>query len=360
MEVLGCFAAGIAHDFNNLVTAMLGYAELVAEQIEANSPVRQDIEELQRAAQGAESLTRQLLMFSRKGTPQLVVLDLNEVVRRLERLLRRIVGEQIELVVRLALDVGHIRSDVNQVEQVMMNLVLNARDAMPDGGTLTIETSCVRDSVGAFARLTIGDTGSGMSPEVQAQIFRPFFTTKGATRGTGLGLSTVHATVQQASGYIVVDSTPGDGSTFAVYFPRVKDESDVIDEVADAPVRGSETVLFVEDDDSIRGLGVRALQRYGYTVLAARHAAEAIQIASGHDSPIDLLLTDVVLPGLDGPALAECLQDVRADVRVLYTSGYTDAVDAVHAVQASNADIVQKPYTPDALARMVRSVLDRA
>jgi two-component system, cell cycle sensor histidine kinase and response regulator CckA len=371
LEAIGSLAGGIAHDFNNLLTAILGYAELAIGQLDAGSPIRSDIEEIQRAGHSAESLTRQLLIFSRKGIVQPVLLHLGDVVTRLDKILRRVVGEDIEFIVRLAPDLGSVKADAGQLEQVMMNLVVNARDAMPSGGTLTIEADSVQvtgafaaahggSAVGPFDRLRITDTGCGMSPEVQAQLFTPFFTTKGPEKGTGLGLATAHGIVRQAGGYVSVTSAPGQGSTFAVYLPRVGDQADSAHAAAGpaAVFAGVETILFVEDDAGIRALGARILKHYGYTVLTARHAADALKLAAnGH---VDLLATDLVMPGMNGQALAERLRESHADMKVLYLSGYTSDSVALHEIQTSGTHFLQKPYTPETLAHAVRGALDAA
>jgi two-component system cell cycle sensor histidine kinase/response regulator CckA len=370
LEAIGSLAGGIAHDFNNLLTAILGYAELAIGQLDPGNPIRNDIAEIQQAGHSAESLTRQLLIFSRKGIVQPVVLHLGDVVTRLDKILRRVVGEDIEFIVRLAPDLGSVKADAGQLEQVVMNLVVNARDAMPSGGTLTIETDCVQvtaefaaahggSAIGLFDRLRITDTGCGMTPEVLAQIFNPFFTTKGPEKGTGLGLATVHGIVRQAGGYVAVTSTPGQGSTFAVYLPRVGDQSEGAHAVAGptAIPTGTETILFVEDEAGLRALGERILQRYGYTVLTARHAADALKIAAAHGH-IDLLATDIVMPGINGHALAERLRESHADTKVLYLSGYTGDSVALHAIQTAGMNFLQKPYTSSTLTRAVRSALD--
>ena len=370
LEAVGSLAGGIAHDFNNLLTAILGYADLAINALDPANPVRADIEEIQRAGHSAEALTRQLLIFSRKGIVQPVVLSLNGIVTRLEKILRRVVGEDVEFRVRLGPSLGSVKADAGQLEQVVMNLVVNARDAMPSGGTLTLDTDCVqvdeafaashgRSAVGAFDRLRVIDTGCGMTPEVQAQIFNPFFTTKGPEKGTGLGLATVHGIVHQAGGYVVVTSATGQGSTFAIYLPRIAEQADAIRAGPAAIPAGVETILFVEDDESIRTLGVRILRQGGYTVLPARHAAEALTLAVAHGR-IDLLATDLVMPGVNGRVLAERLRQSRGDLKVLYTSGYTNDSVTLHDIQTSGLDFLQKPYTPEALVSAVRAVLDHA
>jgi PAS domain S-box-containing protein len=370
LEAVGSLAGGIAHDFNNLLTAILGYADLAIDALDPANPIRADIEEIQRAGHSAEALTRQLLIFSRKGIVQPVLLPLNGIVTRLEKILRRVVGEDVEFRVRLGPSLGSVKADAGQLEQVVMNLVVNARDAMPSGGTLTLETDCVQvdeafaashggSAVGQFDRLRVIDTGCGMTPEVQAQIFNPFFTTKGPEKGTGLGLATVHGIVYQAGGYVAVTSAPGQGSTFAIYLPRVAGQADSPRAGPTAIPAGVETILFVEDDESIRTLGVRILRQYGYTVVPARHAAEALTLAEAHGR-IDLLATDLVMPGVNGRVLAERLRQSRGDLKVLYTSGYTSDSVTLHDIQTSGLDFLQKPYTVEALVRAVRTVLDHA
>jgi PAS domain S-box-containing protein len=371
MEAIGRLAGGIAHDFNNLLTVIVGYSELISTELAPDNPIREDVGEIQRAASSAESLTRQLLIFSRKDVVQTAVLDLNEIVGRIERMLRRIVGEDIEFIVRQARDLGRIKADAGQIEQVVMNLVVNARDAMPTGGILTLETTAVElddafarahpgATAGAFARLTVTDTGHGMTPDVQAQIFTPFFTTKGPSTGTGLGLATVHGIAQQSGGWIGVESAIGTGTRFSIYFPRLAASADLgtgIDAAASLPAIASGTILFVEDDESIRALGTRTLRQHGFTVVAARHAAEALQLADDPNRRIDLLLTDIVMPGLSGRELAARLHESRPDLKVLYTSGYTDDVVALRDIQVNGPGFMQKPYSPESLARRVRALL---
>jgi two-component system cell cycle sensor histidine kinase/response regulator CckA len=370
MEALGSLAGGIAHDFNNLLTVILGNAELAIEQFDPASPVHADIDNIRMAGYSATMLTRQLLTFSRKGIVQDTVVDLNDIVTRLDKILRRTLGEDVEFVVRQRPELWCVRADQGHIEQVLMNLVINARDAMPEGGTLTVETDNVEldesfvathagAAAGAFVRLSVTDTGCGMTPDVRAQIFCPFFTTKGPNKGTGLGLSTVLGIVQQAAGFLSVDSEPRAGSTFSVYLPYAVDEHPPIVASAVAPVAtGTETILLVEDDNTVRALSARGLRRHGYTVLLARHAIDAVKLADKFGGKIDLLLTDIVMPGHNGRVLAEQLVKSIADLKVLYTSGYTDSVATLQAVRASSAQFIQKPYSPDSLARKVRSVLD--
>jgi len=370
MEGLGSLAGGVAHDFNNLLTIIVGNAELAIEQLDPTSPVRADIEDIRIAGYSAALLTRQLLTFSRHGIVQDAVVDLNDIVARLDKILRRTLGEDIDFVVRQKRGLWCVRADPGHIEQVLMNLVLNAKDAMPEGGALTVETdnvqlddtfaaSHVGAAVGAFVRLSVTDTGCGMTPELRALIFDPFFTTKESTKGTGLGLSTVFGIAQQAAGFVCVDSEPGAGSTFSVYLPHSVDEDAPRASSGSLPVgTGTETILLVEDDSNIRALSARALRRHGYTLLLARHAADAEKLADGYSGKIDLLLTDVVMPGVNGRALAERLMSSISGLKVLYTSGYTNSVAALQAIRASSSAFIQKPYSPDSLARKVRSVLD--
>lgn len=370
MEALGSLAAGIAHDFNNLLTVIMGNAELAMEQLDSTSSAHTDIDEIRMAGYSAMLLTRQLLTFSRRGVVEDAVVDLNDIVTSLDRILRRTLGDDVEFFVHQRPALWRVRADQGHIEQVLMNLVLNARDAMHEGGALTVETDNVQldesfvathagAAVGGFARLSVTDTGCGITPEVRARIFDPFFSTKGPNKGTGLGLSTVLGIVQQAAGFMCVDTEPGVGSTFTVYLPRAVDEDAPIASSVILPVGvGTETILLVEDDSNIRALSGRGLRRHGYTVLLARHAADAVRLAEAHGGTIELLLTDIVMPGDSGRVLAERLLQSISGLKVLYTSGYTDSVATLQAIRASPADFIQKPYSPDALARKVRGVLD--
>jgi PAS domain S-box-containing protein len=369
LEAIGSLAGGIAHDFNNLLTAIVGYTDLALAQLDADSPLRKDLEEVSRAGRSAESLTRQLLIFSRKSIVQPVPLRLNDVVSRLDKILRRMVGEHVQFDLKIDEGLGFVKADAGQLEQVLMNLVVNARDAMPMGGMLTIETRLAEldeafaraqggSAVGAFDSLTVVDTGCGMTPDVLAQIFDPFFTTKGPDKGTGLGLATVQGIVQQAGGYVTVSSVPDRGSAFTVYLPRVAEEDDTVPagSRAAAASAGTEAILFVEDDENIRTMAARALQRYGYVVVPARDATEAAARAAFRT--FDLLITDIVLPGINGRALAEYLRKSNADLKVVFTSGFTDDSELLRASRSAGIPFVQKPYTMDSLARTVRRVLD--
>jgi two-component system cell cycle sensor histidine kinase/response regulator CckA len=369
LETIGSLAGGIAHDFNNLLTVIIGYAELAMTELPLGLIARDDLDEVIRAGRSAESLTRQLLIFSRKSVVQLVLLRLNDIVGQLEKILRRIIGEHVQLDVRLGQSAGFVNADAGQLEQVLMNLVVNARDAMPTGGTLTIETSAVEldeffarahggTAVGTFESLRVIDTGCGMPPDVQLRIFDPFFTTKGPEKGTGLGLATVHSIVQGAGGYITVSSVPGSGSTFTVYLPRATASTDagLARAHPSATPTGTETILFVEDDESIRTLAVRGLQRYGYTVLTASNGGEAL--AMRDLGKVDLLVTDIVMPGISGRELAERLRTSHPVLKVVYTSGFTDDSELLRGIRSGDTPFVQKPYHVEVLARTLRRTLD--
>lgn len=370
MEAIGRLAGGVAHDFNNVLTAIFGYADLVMEDLPADSQSHRDLEEVRKAAQRASTLTRQLLAFSRQQVLAPVVMSLNELVEDIDKMLGRLIGEDVELRLQLAEDLGNVRVDPGQVQQVIMNLVVNARDAMPSGGRLLIETANAdlteeygerRQPVipGRYVMLAVSDTGVGMTPEVMGRIFEPFFTTKEKGKGTGLGLSTVYGIVKQSSGYVWVYSEPGRGTTFKVYLPRVDAPVDVL-----APARetgtivGTETILLAEDDESLRRLARGLLERLGYTVLEAPNAAQALALAASHAGPIHLLVSDVVMPGASGRELARRLAASRPDTKVLYMSGYTDDAIVHHGMLEPGLNFLQKPFTPSTLTRKVREVLD--
>jgi PAS domain S-box-containing protein len=371
MEAVGRLAGGVAHDFNNLLTAIFGYVELLSEQLGRDSPAQQDVEEILKAATRAASLTRQLLAFSRQQVLDPVVLNLNEVVGDLQKMLHRLIGEDVELRSVRVPDLGNVLADAGQVEQVIMNLVVNARDAMPTGGTLTIETANVEFTEqfadahqvmqpGAYVMLAVSDTGTGMTPEIRARIFEPFFTTKDKAKGTGLGLSTVFGIVKQSGGYIWTYSEPGQGTTFKLYFPRVDEPADVAERPhpITSAAGGTETVLLAEDDDLLRPLAHGVLTKLGYVVLEARNAQDAAARAAQHQGPIHLLVTDVVMPGASGRELARRLAEKRPEMRVLYMSGYTDDAIIRHGILERGVNYLQKPFTPAVLARRVRDVLD--
>jgi hypothetical protein len=371
MEAVGRLAGGVAHDFNNLLTAIFGYAELLTEELPEGSPARKDVEEIRKASQRAASLTRQLLAFSRQQVLQPIVLNLNDLVEDVEKMLRRVIGEDVELRTALAKGAGNVRADPGQLEQVILNLAVNARDAMPTGGKLTIETRNAELSEmyaeahqpvvpGAYVMLAVSDTGIGMDAKTQGRIFEPFFTTKEAGKGTGLGLATVYGIVKQSGGYIWTYSEPGHGTTFKVYLPHVDAPVEAAARPPEpgGPLAGTETVLVAEDDDLLRPLARGLLEKLGYTVLDAGTAAEALALARAHGGPIHLLIADVVMPGESGRQLARRLAEVRPDVRVLYTSGYTNEAIVHHGMLEPGLNYLQKPFTPAALARRVRDVLD--
>ena len=371
MEAVGRLAGGIAHDFNNLLTIVKGYAELALQRTGVQPELRADVQQIENAAERASNLIRQLLAFSRRQVLQPKIIDLNAIVLGLDKLLGRLMGEHIEMVTRCAANVGHVKADPAQIEQVIMNLVVNARDAMPKGGRLTVETVNVdldstyaRDHVtvkpGPYVMLAVSDSGIGMSPETVAHIFEPFYSTKESGQGTGLGLSTVYGIVKQSGGYIWVYSEPGKGTTFKVYLPRVAELVESKPPAAEIPAagRGSETILLVEDEEAVRELASRILSAKGYSVVAAKSTREAEEFAEKHRGEIHLLLTDIIMPGTSGRELARRITRRHPRTRVLYMSGYTDNVLAQGGVLEAGLSFLQKPFTPGALAQKVRDVLD--
>ena len=372
MEAVGQLAGGVAHDFNNLLSAILGYSELLLEEMSEDDRRRQDLEQIQKAGRSAELLTRQLLAFSRKQILEPVVLDLNDIVGNVDRMVRRLIGENIKVIARLDPELGRVKADAGQIEQIIVNLAVNARDAMPEGGTLTIETANVdldehyahthpSTIPGRHVMLAVSDTGTGMDEQTQSHLFEPFFTTKEKGKGTGLGLATVYGIVKQSGGSIWVYSEPGHGTSFKIYLSRVEGAAAGPPVAARLSVRtptGTETVLLVEDHDGLRALARKILERYAYIVLEAANGDEALRIGESHHGTIHLLLTDVVMPGMSGHALADRLSVLRPAMRCLYTSGYTDDAIVHHGVLAAGTAFLQKPYTPETLARKVRAVLD--
>jgi len=371
MEAVGRLAGGIAHDFNNLLTVLIGRSQLLLRRLGAEDPVRADIELMEHTADRAADLTRQLLAFSRKQVLQPSVLDLNVVVANLAEMLRRLIGEDIALVTALDPALSHVKADPGQIEQIVMNLAANARDAMSKGGRLTLETNNaeldaayarrhVEVRPGPYVMLAVSDTGLGMSPETLTHIFEPFFTTKGPGQGTGLGLATVYGIVKQSDGHIWVYSEPGRGTTFKIYLPRVEEAVDpsVARWRLPEPARGHETILLVEDELAVRDLARDVLRAYGYTVLEAQDGREALLISERYFGPIHLMLTDVVMPEMSGRELASQLAPLRPTMPVIYMSGYTDAAVVHHGVLDPGTTFLQKPFTPDALARKLRQVLD--
>jgi len=371
MDAVGQLAGGVAHDFNNLLTAILGYCSLILDEVPEGSPMRQDLIEIQSAGERAASLTRQLLAFSRRQMLQPQVVDINTLVRQLEKLLRRLISEDVELVTALASDLRPVRVDPASVEQILVNLAVNARDAMPLGGQLTIETANVEiDEAytvthvamksGPYVMMAVGDTGVGMDAALRARVFEPFFTTKERGRGSGLGLATVYGMVKQSGGYIWVYSEPGHGTVFKVYLPPARTR--VAPRAADTgklagTAHGWETVLLVEDEDAVRTLAREVLRRHGYVVLEARHGVDALRVAERHTDDIHLMITDVVMPHMSGRETAERLSKVRPKMKVLFMSGYTDHA-LMHRELTPGASFLQKPFTPDNFARKVRHVLD--
>jgi PAS domain S-box-containing protein len=372
IEAIGRLAGGIAHDFNNLLTVIKGYSQLSLHELKEDVPLRGNIDEIKRASEKAADLTRQLLAFSRRQILEMKVLDLNTVLRDMDKILHRLIGEDIELITLLADDLGRVKTDPGWVEQITMNLAVNARDAMPSIGKLTIETANVEldehyarahvaVTPGRYVMLSVSDTGVGMTPEVRQQVFEPFFTTKEKGKGTGLGLSTVYGIVKQSGGNIWVYSEPGQGTTFKIYLPRVDEPLEEFEEkvVKEELPRGSETILLVEDEEVVRKLAVRILKRQGYTVLEGSHGNEAIDVCKHHMEPVHLLLTDVVMPGMNGRELAERFKPLYPKMKVLYMSGYTDDAITHHGVLEEGMNYLQKPFTVDGLTRKVREVLDK-
>ncbi len=370
MEAIGQLAGGVAHDFNNLLMAISGYNDLLLADLDESDPLRRHGEEVKKAADRAARLTRQLLAYSRKQVLLPKVINLNALVSDVEKMVRRLIGENIACATGLAPDLGSTKADPGQIEQVIMNLAINARDAMPKGGTLTLETSNVEvDEAYALAHadsrpgphvmLAVSDTGCGMDAETRAHVFEPFFTTKEQGKGTGLGLATVYGIVKQSGGHITLYSEPGHGTSFKIYLPRVDAPAEALpaDRPAEASPRGTETILLVEDEDLVRGLVREALQSGGYAVLDACDGNEALQVSERHEGPIHLLMTDMVMPGMSGVELAKRLAPLRPQTKVLYMSGYTEHSMLQEGVLNSGAAFVQKPVSLIALGQKVREVL---
>jgi signal transduction histidine kinase/ActR/RegA family two-component response regulator len=370
MEAIGVLAGGVAHDFNNLLTVINGYADSLLGEMTAGDPRRYEVEQIRDAGQRAVSLTTQLLAFSRKQAFRLRNVDLNDALAQMDTILRRVIGEDIDLVIVPQPGLGLVNADPGQMQQIIMNLAVNAQHAMPGGGRLMIETLNVdldeeqvfRQVVmpeGPYVIMAIGDNGLGMDAETKARIFEPFFTTK-RQGGTGLGLSTVYGIVKQSNGFIWVDSELGKGTTFRIYLPRVPGEADRLadHETRDRVQGGTETVMVVEDESAVRTQIARALRAHGYAVLEASHSKEALRLAAEFVGEIQLLLTDVVMPEMNGKLLATQIQAAHPDIKVLFVSGYTNDVIVHHGVLDSNVAFLQKPFTTEQLARKVREVLD--
>ncbi len=372
LEAVGRLAGGVAHDFNNLLGVIMGYADLMLKRLPAEEPLRRNVQEIQKAAERASGLTRQLLAFSRRQVLQPRVLDLHHTIGEVETMLQRLIGADIDLVNVLREGVGRVKADPGQLQQVLMNLAMNAKDAMPDGGTLTVETANadlgedyasrhLGVTPGPYVLLAVSDTGVGMSAEVQAHIFEPFYTTKGPEKGTGLGLATVYGIIKQSGGNIWVYSEPGKGTTFKVYLPRIDAGApgSALADSPEGPRRGHETVLLVEDDGQVREVVAVALREAGYTVLEARGGMAALAMLEGRRERVDLLVVDLVMPGMGGRDLVERWRLRHPEARALFISGYTDSTAHQQGGLPGGAAFIQKPFTPRALARKVRAVLEQ-
>jgi two-component system, cell cycle sensor histidine kinase and response regulator CckA len=369
MEAVGRLAGGVAHDFNNMLTVISGYNRMILDELSPLDPLRGYAEEILKAADRAAALTNQLLTFSRRQIMKPRVVNVNSVIEQTEKMLRRLIGEDVTLEFGLSPELGNIRADPGHVEQAIMNLAVNARDAMPTGGRLTIETSNTQldenyarthmgVAPGDFVMIAVSDTGIGMDAETKRRIFEPFFTTKEKGKGTGLGLATVYGIIKQAGGDIWVYSEPHKGTTFKLYFPRVKDSvTDLPSADTDSPQGSNQTILVVEDEKAVRELTVKMLQRLGYSVLIAASGAEAIEISRAHTGGISLLLTDVVMPNMSGRQLADILQPARPGMKVIYLSGYTENTVIHHGVLDSGIEFLPKPFSREVLAKKIRDVL---
>lgn len=372
MEAIGRLAGGIAHDFNNILAVIQGYSDLCLSGIPKENPLREDIQEITNAVKRAANLISQLLAFSRRQTMEMEVINLNPLLQNLEKMLRRVIGEDVELVTTLPDDLGRVKADPGQIEQILLNLTVNARDAMPSGGKLTIETANVTLkennrqnhmvlTPGHYVMISITDTGLGMTQEVKERIFEPFFTTKEIGRGTGLGLSMVYGIVKQSGGHIGVDSEPGKGATFRIYLPRVDEPVVEVDEKEiGGPPLGNETILVVEDEEEVRKLVARSLKKQGYKVLEASQGKEVFSLCEEQGGPIHLMVTDVVMPEMTGVELAKHIKQVYPEIKVLYMSGYTSDRVAVDCENVEKGiEFIQKPFTGYKLARKIREVLDK-
>ena len=371
MEAVGRLAGGVAHDFNNMLTVIAGYNRMILDELSPLDPLRGCAEEVLKATDRAAALTKQLLAFSRRQIMQPCVMSVNNTIRQTEKMLRRLIGEDIELILVLPENVDNIKADPNHLEQAIVNLALNARDAMPKGGRITVETANVHlDETyarthlgiqpGDFVMVAVSDTGHGMDAETRRHLFEPFFTTKGKGKGTGLGLATVYGAVKQLGGDIWVYSEPGQGTTFKLYFPRVAEAAALppADHLATEEVPHTETILVVEDEQTVRDLTVKMLRKLGHTVLAAADGAEAIELVNAYPAPIALLLTDVVMPNMSGRQVAERLLKLRPALKVLYLSGYTDNTVIHHGILEDGVEFLPKPFSREALAKKIRRVLE--
>jgi two-component system, cell cycle sensor histidine kinase and response regulator CckA len=373
MEAVGRLAGGVAHDFNNMLTVIAGYNRMILDELSTLDPLRGYAEEILKAADRASAITNQLLTFSRRQISKPRVLQVNLAIAQTDKMLRRLIGEDIHLNLKLGHEVGNIKADPGQVDQALVNLVVNARDAMPDGGTLTIETSNVHldetyvrthlgVSPGDFVMVAVSDTGIGMDADTRRRIFEPFFTTKEKGRGTGLGLATVYGIAKQAGGDIWVYSEPGRGSTFKLYFPRVSEPvSEAPDHVAGEAVASSarETILLVEDEQAVRDLTLKMLQQLGYKILTAESGGDALSVCKAYAGELSLLLTDVVMPGMSGRQLADALMLMRPGIKVLFLSGYTENTVVHHGVLDPGVDFLPKPFSREVLGKKLREILAR-
>ena len=371
MEAVGRLAGGVAHDFNNLLMAIMGYGELIRSSLVKDDPLYKYSEDILKATERAASLTQQLLAFSRRQVMQPQVLNLNRVAADLEKMLRRLIGEHIELEIVAGPDLGAVKADPGQIDQIIMNLAVNARDAMPTGGRLILATANIEFTAshkcysaaappGRYVRLSVSDTGSGMDAETLDHIFEPFFTTKEVGKGTGLGLPMVYGIVKQNRGYIEVDSRPGQGATFTIYLPRLEAavEAPGARISLAAKLEGSETILVVEDEDALRTLLCRFFRLYGYNVMEARHGGEALLICERHPGPIHLMVTDVVMPQMSGKELADRLAPLHPEMTVFFMSGYTDSDLTGYGAPESSQHFIPKPFRPMDLVKKVRDFLD--
>lgn len=370
LEAVGRLAGGVAHDFNNLLTVIIGYCNELTNRLQMDEKTRSDLEEIERAAEKAAAVTHQLLAFSRRQLLKPVIINANEIVEQTDRMLRRLIGEDIELTAVLEPRLKAIKADPGQLEQVIMNLAVNARDAMPKGGKLTIQTANivldeeyvqthVGSAPGPYVMLAVSDTGVGIDAELQRHIFEPFFTTKQSGKGTGLGLATVYGIVKQSGGHIWVYSEPGHGTTFKIYLPAAKGIARRTEAAhKEIDVSGTETILLVEDDQSVRSLAKRILERAGYTIIEAGDGEQALRILRDGDTSVELLLTDVIMPQMGGRALVESLSRLDRKIRVMYMSGYTDDAIVRHGVLEAGAHFIEKPFVPAELLRRVREVLN--
>lgn len=370
MESVGQLAGGVAHDFNNLLTAIIGYADMTLMDLEDRESITENLHQIRRAGERASRLTSQLLAFARKQILAPSVVSLNELILNLERMLRRLIGTDIELAILPEDNIWHVKADPSLLEQVIVNLVVNARHAMPDGGTLTLETANLKIpneeaqthaefKAGEYVRLAIRDTGAGMSDEVKRRAFEPFFTTKEQGKGTGLGLAMAYGIVKQTEGHIALESELGRGTTISIYLPRTHEAPNGCSAPGnEAPPRGNETILLVEDEAAVRSFMIKALHQLGYTILEASNGPEALRLVKNHPEAIQLLLTDMVMPHMSGKTVAEEIRILRPEIRILYTSGYTDESIVRQGVLNETIHFLQKPYTSHVLAHKVRSVLD--